>query len=66
MTCSSSSLKLTLHNTVMPSEVRTSTSLIANSAALSTISSAVSWTMASIRTVPEKVAVAMSGSNSMW
>ena len=50
----------------MPSAVRTSTSLIANSAALSTISSAVSWTMASIRTVPEKVAVAMSGSISMW
>ena len=66
VTCSRSSLKLTLHNTVMPSEVRTSTSLIASSAALSTISSAVSWTMASIRTVPEKVAVAMSGSISMW
>ena len=50
----------------MPSDVRTSTSLMASSAALSTISSAVSWMMASIRTVPEKVAVAMSGSISMW
>jgi uncharacterized Rmd1/YagE family protein len=59
-------LKVTLHRTVIPSEVSTSTSLMASSAALTTISSAVSWTMASIRTVPEKVADATSGSISMW
>jgi uncharacterized Rmd1/YagE family protein len=38
---------------------------MASSAALSTISSTVSWTMTSIRTVPEKVAEATSGSISM-
>ena len=66
VTCSSSSSKLTLHMTVTPSAVRTSTSLIASSAALSTIWPTVSRMLASIRTVPEKVADATSGSISMW
>ena len=66
MTCSRSSLKATLQAMVTPSAVTTSTSLMARSAALSTISSAVSWTKASIPTVPEKVAEATSGSISMW
>ena len=48
-TCSSSSSKSTVQLIVVPPAVRTSTSLMASSAALSTISSTVSWTSASMR-----------------
>ena len=49
----------------LPAAVRTSTSLMASSAALSTIRSTVSCTVTSIATVPEKVADPTSGSISM-
>ncbi len=65
VTHSSSSLKVTVHEMVVPSEARTSKSLTASSAALSTISRIGSWMMASMASVPEKVAKAMSGSISM-
>ena len=64
-TCSRSSSKVTLHPTVLPSDPRTSTSLMASSAALSTISVTGSRTTTSMATVPEKVADATFGSISI-
>ena len=64
-TCSSSSSKATLHPIVLPSAPTISTSLMASSAALRTISVTGSRTTTSMATVPENVADATFGSISI-
>ena len=64
-TCSSSSTKDTAQDSADASASRISTSLMARSAAFSTISVTGSWTTTSTETVPEKLAEATLGSTSM-